>query len=216
MGADPVGIRRLRQYQGRNLEACRSGHVNSRITTWSWRGTGAGDGVYRVVTATRNNGQGLPGETQKTLVSPLSSTLESKTVFIGPRGNISTQWANTEQAPCGRKKKSSIPTSMSRPRSSTTLLPRRRTTPGITSHARPEAYAETGIIYTLTRTDGATHHYDTYRHRRAHCFPLPTRRAARLLPPTTILKVDQPSAVTNALRKTTCYNYDLRGRNAAQ
>ena len=27
---------------------------------------------------------------------------------------------------------------------------------------------------------------------------------------------DQPSAVTNALGKTTCYNYDLRGRNTAQ
>ena len=49
---------------------------NSRITTWSYGVEQAQDGVYRVVTATRNNGQGTTyGETQKTLVSSLSATL---------------------------------------------------------------------------------------------------------------------------------------------
>ena len=67
---------------------------NSRITTWSYGAEQAEDGVYRVVTATRNNGQGTTyDETQKELISSLSSTLESKTIATDPRGNISTQWS---------------------------------------------------------------------------------------------------------------------------
>lgn len=84
---------------------------NSRITTWSYGVEQAQDGVYRVVTATRNNGQGTTyGETQKTLVSSLSSTLESKTISIDPRGNISTQWSEYGTGAL-RTQKSTVPTS---------------------------------------------------------------------------------------------------------
>ena len=63
--------------------------------------------------------------------------------------------ANTEQAPCGRKKAAS-PLPMSRPprRSSTTLLPRRRTTRALLPR-RPEPMRKPASS-TLTRTDGAT------------------------------------------------------------
>ena len=52
------------------------------------------DEVYRVVTATRNNSRGTTcDETQKTLASSLSSTLERKVISIDPRGNASEQWS---------------------------------------------------------------------------------------------------------------------------
>ena len=84
---------------------------NSRITTWSYGAEQAEDGVYRVVTATRNNGQGTTyDETQKELISSLSSTLESKTIATDPRGNISTQWSEYG-AGALRTQKSAVPTS---------------------------------------------------------------------------------------------------------
>ena len=84
---------------------------NSRITTWSYGVEQAQDEVYRVVTATRNNSRGTTyDETQKTLASSLSPTLESKVISIDPRGNASEQWS--EYGPGAvRTQKSSIPTS---------------------------------------------------------------------------------------------------------
>ncbi|KAA5516202.1 RHS repeat protein, partial [Bacteroides caccae] len=83
---------------------------NSRITAWSYGVEQAEDGVYRVVTATSNNGQGTTyDETQKTLLSSLSPTLESKVISIDPRGNISTQWSEYG-AGALRTQKSNIPT----------------------------------------------------------------------------------------------------------
>ena len=84
---------------------------NSRITTWSYGVEQARDEVYRVVTATRNNSRGTTyDETQKTLASSLSPTLESKVISIDPRGNASEQWS--EYGPGAvRTQKSSIPTS---------------------------------------------------------------------------------------------------------
>ena len=187
---------------------------NSRITAWSYGTEQAEDGVYQVVTATRNNGRGTTcDETQKTLVSSLSSTLESKTVFIGPRGNISTQWS--EYGPGAlRTQKSSIPTS--NVTATATVIDDFTTTQtdhaGITS-TQTRAYAETGIIYTNTDGRGNT---TTTRTDIAGRTVSVTDAAGNTASTAYDPWFDQPSAVTNALGNTACYGYDLRGRKTAE
>ena len=187
---------------------------NSRITTWSYGAEQAEDGVYQVVTATRNNGRGPTcDETQKTLVSSLSSTLESKTVFIGPRGNISTQWSEYGTGAL-RTQKSSIPTS--NVTATATVIDDFTTTQtdhaGITS-TQTRAYAETGIIYTNTDGRGNT---TTTRTDIAGRTVSVTDAAGNTASTAYDPWFDQPSAVTNALGNTACYGYDLRGRKTAE
>ncbi|MFR8608336.1 MAG: RHS repeat domain-containing protein, partial [Akkermansia muciniphila] len=187
---------------------------NSRITTWSYGVEQAQDGVYCVVTATRNNGQGgTYDETQKTLLSSLSSTLESKVISIDPRGNISTQWSEYGTGAL-RTQKSSIPTS--NVTATTTVIDGFVTTQtdhaGITS-TQTRAYAETGIIY--TNTDGRGNTITTRTDIAGRTVSV-TDAAGNTASTAYDPWFDQPSAVTNALGKTTCYNYDLRGRNTAQ
>ena len=51
------------------------------------------DGVYSVTTTTHYNAAGQPLiSVQKRLISQLSGTLESKSVFVNERGLTSTQW----------------------------------------------------------------------------------------------------------------------------
>ena len=187
---------------------------NSRITTWSYGVEQAQDGVYRVVTATRNNGQnGTYNETQKTLVSSLSATLESKTISIDPRGNISTQWSEYGTGAL-RTQKSTVPTSDIT--ATATVIDGFVTTQtdyaGITS-TQTRAYAETGIIY--TNTDGRGNTVTTRTDIAGRTVSV-TNEAGDTTSTAYSPYFDQPSAVTNALGKTTCYNYDLRGRNTAQ
>ena len=52
------------------------------------------DGVYSITTTTRYNAAGQPlSSVQKQLISQLSGTLESKSVFVSERGLTSTQWS---------------------------------------------------------------------------------------------------------------------------
>ena len=130
---------------------------NSRITAWSYGTEQSEDGVYQVVTATRNNGRGTTcDETQKTLLSSLSSTLESKVISIDPRGNASEQWS--EYGPGAvRTQKSSIPTS--NVIATATVID--GFTASQTDHAgvtatHTRAYTETGVIYSSTDGRGNT------------------------------------------------------------
>ena len=187
---------------------------NSRITTWSYGVEQAQDGVYRVVTATRNNGQGTTyGEMQKTLVSSLSSTLESKTISIDPRGNISTQWSEYGTGAL-RTQKSSIPTS--NVTATATVIDDFTTTQtdhaGITS-TQTRAYAETGIIY--TNTDGRGNTITTRTDIAGRTVSV-TDAAGNTTTTAYNPFFDQPAVVTNALGKTTRYSYDIRGRKTAE
>ena len=187
---------------------------NSRITAWSYGTEQSEDGVYQVVTATRNNGRGTTcDETQKTLVSSLSSTLESKTVFIGPRGNISTQWSEYGTGAL-RTQKSSIPTS--NVTATATVIDDFTTTQtdhaGITS-TQTRAYTETGVIYSSTDGRGNT---TTTRTDIAGRTVSVTDAAGNTASTAYDPWFDQPSAVTNALGNTACYGYDLRGRKTAE
>lgn len=187
---------------------------NSRITTWSYGVEQAQDGVYRVVTATRNNGQGTTyGEMQKTLVSSLSSTLESKTISIDPRGNISTQWSEYGTGAL-RTQKSSIPTSNIA--ATATVIDGFTTSQtdhaGITS-TQTRAYAETGIIY--TNTDGRGNTITTRTDIAGRTVSV-TDAAGNTTTTAYNPFFDQPAVVTNALGKTTRYSHDIRGRKTAE
>lgn len=188
--------------------------TNSRITRWNYGVEQAQDGVYRVVTTIRNNGRGATyEEKEKTLVSTLSSTLESKTVTIDPRGNVSTQWSEYG-AGALRTQKSSIPTSNITATATVIdgLITSQGDHAGVTaSHAR--AYTETGIIYANTDGRGNT---TTTRTDIAGRTVSVTDAAGNTTATAYSPYFDQPSVVTNALGKTTCYVYDLRGRKTAQ
>lgn len=187
---------------------------NSRITTWSYSVEQAQDGVYRVVTVTRNNGQGTTyDEMQKTLFSSLSATLESKTVTIAPRGNTSEQWSEYG-AGALRTQKSSIPTSNIT--ATATVIDGFTTTQtdhaGVTT-SQTRTYTETGITYTNTNGRGNT---TTTRTDIAGRTISVTDAAGNTTTTAYSPYFDQPSIVTNALGNTTCYGYDLRGRKTAQ
>ena len=187
---------------------------NSRITTWSYGVEQAEDGVYRTVTTTKNNGQGTTySETQKTLVSNLSPTLESKVVSIDPRGNISTQWSEYG-AGALRTQKSSIPTSNIT--AINTVIDGFTTTQtdhaGITS-TQTRAYTATGITYAGTDGRGNT---TTTKTDLAGRTVSVTDAAGNTTTTAYDPFFDQPAVVTNALGNTTCYSYDIRGRKTAE
>ena len=187
---------------------------NSRITAWSYGVEQAEDGVYHVVTTTRNNGQGATyDETQKTLLSSLSSTLESKTIAIDPRGNTSTQWSEYGTG-SARTQKSNIPTSNIT--ATATVIDGFTTTQ--TDHAgivtsQTRTYTETGIVYVDTDGRGNT---TTTRTDIAGRTVSVTDAAGNTTSTVYSPYFDQPSVVTNALGNTTCYGYDLRGRKTAE
>ena len=67
---------------------------NSPITETTHGVESLADGVYSLTTATRYNAAGQPlTSVQKQLISQLSPTLESKSVFISERGLTSTTWS---------------------------------------------------------------------------------------------------------------------------
>lgn len=78
---------------------------NSRITAWSYGVEQAEDGVYRVVTATRNNGQGRPmTKSKKRFFLPSHLRWKAKSLPSIPGKIYPRNGANTERVPCGRKK----------------------------------------------------------------------------------------------------------------
>lgn len=69
---------------------------NSPITETAYSTESLEDGVYSLITTTRYNAAGQPlTGVQKQLISQLSPTLESKSVFVSEQGLTSTQWTAT-------------------------------------------------------------------------------------------------------------------------
>ena len=169
---------------------------NSRITAWSYGVEQAEDGVYRVVTATRNNGQGTTyDEKQKTLLSSLSPTLESKVIAIDPRENISTQWSEYG-AGALRTQKSAVSTSdiMGIVHAVEGFIISSTDYAGLTSTAS-RTYTEVGIIYTSTDGRGNT---TTTRTDIAGRTVSVTDAAGNTMTTAYSPYFDQPSVVTNA------------------
>ena len=66
---------------------------NSPVSEMAYSVEAGEDGVYSLTTTTRYNAAGQPlSSVQKQLISQLSPTLESKSVFVSERGLTSTQW----------------------------------------------------------------------------------------------------------------------------
>ena len=187
---------------------------NSKITTYSYSLENGEDGIYRVVTVTKNNGEGTTyQETRKELISMMSPVLESKTVSIDPRGNITTQWSEYGQG-SERIRKVTIPTS-SLTAVSTIIdgFETNRTDNAGVASGQNRTYTSEGLR--LTQTDG-----------RGNVIVILTDIAGRTIAVTdaagntTMTEYDpltgSPSLITDALGKTSCYAYDKRGRKTAE
>lgn len=188
--------------------------ANSRITTWEYGVEQGQDGAYRFMTVIRNNGNGATyKETEKSLISSLSAALESKTLSIDPRGNTITQW--TEYAGSAiRNRKGIIPSS--------TVTAISHTVDGFVTSAVNNA----GVTTTVTRTYTETGIISTHTDARGNVVTTRTDTAGRTISVTdsagnTVAttyhpNLDQPSCITNALGKTNCSTYDIRGRKKAE
>ena len=84
---------------------------NSPVTETGYSAEYLQDGVYSITTTTRYNAAGQPlTSVQKQLISQLSPTLESKSVFVSERSLTSTQWSEYS-AGTKRVQYSTVPTS---------------------------------------------------------------------------------------------------------
>ena len=84
---------------------------NSPVTEMAYGAEALTDGIYRTVTRTRYNAAGNPlVSVQKSLVSNLSDTLESKNLTIDERNLTSTQWVEYHSG-TKRKTYNALPTS---------------------------------------------------------------------------------------------------------
>ncbi len=126
---------------------------NSPVTETGYSAEYLQDGVYSITTTTRYNAAGQPLiSVQKRLISQLSGTLESKSVFVNERGLTSTQWTvysgGTKRVQYSTVPGSSI-TAETVTVSGVALL--QKDTAGITTTAT-RSYTANGMV--LTQTDG--------------------------------------------------------------
>lgn len=188
--------------------------VNSRITEYSHGVEQGDDGIYKTVTTTYNNSPGNTyTETEKQLISFLSSVIENKTLSIDPRGNASSGWTEYT-APGQRMQKSMLPASSV----TAAILIVDGFAISSVDHAgiigtASRSYTETGITYTstdargnmvITKTDLAGRTVQIID------------SAGNITNTAYHRHFDQPAMVTNALGKTACFSYDKRGRKTAE
>ena len=118
------------------------------------------DGVYSTTTTTRYNAAGQPlSSVQKQLISELSPTLESKSVFVSERGLTSTQWSEYSEN-TKRIQYSAVPTSDITAEAVTVdgfVLSQKDTAGVVTTATR--SYTASGML--LTQTDGRGSIYNT-------------------------------------------------------
>ncbi len=187
---------------------------NSRLTITTRSMVQWEDGIYRMVTITHNNSAGAGyNSSTATLVSELSTTLESKTVVTDPRGKDATNWTELGTGAV-RTQKQQIPTSniTATARTVDGFVTSQTDEVGITT-SQSRSYATTGM--TLAQTDG-----------RGNVTTTVTDLAGRVVSATDAtntttttayeLTSDAPSCITNTQGKTSCYRYDLRGRKVAE
>ncbi len=170
--------------------------------------------VYQVTTTQRNNAQGEWLTTvQKTLVSELSPTLESKQISIDEYGKTTSIWTEYGEG-TERKSYRQLPTSdvVAENVSYDGFDIRSTDNMGITATAT-RTYRESGMLLTNTDGRGNTTTTRTDIARR----PIEVTNAAGDTT-TTLYEAtsDNPAVITNALGNTTCYAYDVRGQKIAE
>lgn len=187
---------------------------NSPITQYAYAYETRADGVYRKTTVTTYNAQGAPlTSTREELVSELSATLESKTIETDIYGKVTTTWTEYNGA-TKRKVQSAVPTSA--------LTAETLVTDGFTvahkDHAGvattwSRAYTATGstVIQTDGRGNAVTEKKDI-----ADRLIQMTDAAGGIASVAYDHSTGMPSVLTDALGKTTCYKFDIYGRQTAE
>ena len=172
------------------------------------------DGVYSITTTTRYNaaGQSLTS-VQKQLISQLSPTLESKSVFVSERGLTSTQWSEYS-AGTKRVQYSTVPGSSITAETVTVsgVALSQKDTAGITTTAT-RSYTANGMV--LTQTDGRGNTTTTVTDKAGRAL-LVTDAAGNVTTTVYCDCCDQPATLTDTQGNTTCYRYDIRGRKVAE
>ena len=190
--------------------------LNSRITETSTQVENRADGVYRLVSTTTYNASGTALVTSVATLVSESATLESKTVSTDVRGNASTRWTEFGE-PGIRVSKTQLPTA--------TNLAQTTTSDGFTVSQTDHAGTQTSFArqyYTgenarivLTTTDGRGN--ASVVEQNVLGWTTKTTDAAGNVTTTAYnLAHGKPSCVTDALGKTHCYAYDLRGNVVAE
>ena len=171
-------------------------------------------GVYSITTTTRYNAAGQPLiSVQKRLISELSPTLESKSVFVSERGLTSTQWSEYS-AGTKRVQYSTMPTSSITAETVTVsgVALSQKDTAGITTTAT-RSYTANGMV--LTQTDGRGNTTTTVTDKAGRALMV-TDAAGNVTTTVYCDCCDQPATITDAQGNTTCYRYDIRGRKVAE
>ena len=187
---------------------------NSPITETSFGAESLEDGVYSITTTTRYNAAGQPlTSVQKQLISQLSPTLESKSVFVSERSLTSTQWT-VYSAGTKRVQYSTVPTSSITAETVTVsgVVRSQKDTAGITTTVT-RSYTANGMV--LTQTDGRGNTTTTVTDKVGRTL-LVTDAAGNVTTTVYCDCCDQPATITDAQGNTTCYRYDIRGRKVAE
>ena len=150
---------------------------------------------------------------QKQLISQLSPTLESKSVFVSERSLTSTQWSEYS-AGTKRVQYSTVPGSAITAETVTVsgVALSQKDTAGIVTTAT-RSYTANGMV--LTQTDGRGNTTTTVTDKVGRTL-LVTDAAGNVTTTVYCDCCDQPATITDAQGNTTCYRYDIRGRKVAE
>ena len=187
---------------------------NSPVTETGYSAEYLQVGVYSITTTTRYNAAGQPlTSVQKRLISQLSPTLESKSVFVSERSLTSTTWSEYS-AGTKRVQYSTMPTSSITAETVTVsgVALSQKDTAGITTTAT-RSYTANGMV--LTQTDGRGNTTTTVTDKAGRALMV-TDAAGNVTTTVYCDCCDQPATITDAQGNTTCYRYDLRGRKVAE
>ena len=188
--------------------------LNSRITDYAYVTESREDGVYSLVSITSYTSSGTPVlQKRATLLSALSPVLAGKTVMTDSRGHDAVEWMEYGGGSVRLRKKTV-------PGVESVFLT--RIVDGFTTAVtgfdgatvlRRRTYTETGITYADTDVRG-------------NVFTSVCDIAGRIISGTDAAgntttyaygqPFDLPTCVTNALGKTACSFYDIRGRKEAE
>ncbi len=187
---------------------------NSPVTEMAYGAEALTDGIYRTVTRTRYNAEGNPlVSVQKSLVSNLSDTLESKNLTIDERNLTSTQWVEYHN---GTKRKSynTLPTSNITAEAVTVdgFTLSQTDNAGVTT-TNTRSYTANGMIH--SQTDGRGNTTTTVTDTAGRTLTV-TDAAGNVTTTAYDSAHDLPATVTDAQGNTSCYRYDVRGRKVAE
>ncbi len=205
---------------------------NSPVSEVAYSVESAEDGVYSVTAQTRYNAEGTALNTmQKQLISQFSAIQKSKTISIDVRSNTTVHW-DEYTAPAKITSFTTIPTS--------NITAEVVTVDGLTISQKNHAGIITGLAIQSFTTVVEDKTITSFMYRRYTASGLDVKhRDGRGNVTTTIMDIsgrtvsvtdaanattttmydtnhDKPAVITNAMEKTSCYKYDLRGRKIAE